>query len=133
MRLRWLAFLPLPVLAAWSIAAHPWGWLYALGVHPYPGPQTPWTYQLESGFLPALTVLTLLGALVSLYRLHVCHYETCWHLGRHRLNGSPWCNAHRHYGEHDVSDHHLLEQILGALNHQSSVMREMLREMQEAK
>ena len=123
MKLRWLA-IPALALIIWSIAAHPWGWLYGLGVHPYPASSsTPWTYQLLSGFVPALTVLTLLGAIGSMWHVHNCHYETCWRLGKHRINGTPWCSAHKQYGEHEVSDHHLLEQILNALNYQSELLR----------
>lgn len=80
--------------AVWSGFAHPWGWAFAIGVHPYPGPQTPWTYQLFSGFLPALTVVSLLGAVSSLWHLKNCHEDGCWRIGKHVVNGSPWCNRH---------------------------------------
>lgn len=94
MRIRRL--IPLAVLgaAAWSIAAHPWGWAFGIGIHPYPGPQTPWTYQLYSGFLPALTVATLLGSAASLYHLHNCHQDHCWRIGKHKVDGTPWCGKH---------------------------------------
>lgn len=96
MRPRHLLPLVLAVLGAagWSIAAHPWGWAAGIGVHPYPGPQTPWEYQLWSGFIPALSVLTLLGSAVSLYRVHTCHQDRCWRLGKHRVDGTPWCTRH---------------------------------------
>lgn len=83
-------------IAAWSIAFHPWAWLYGLGVHPYPASSgTPWTYQLWSGFMPALTVLTLFGSVLSLWRLHNCHHEGCWRLGKHKIDGTPWCSRHQ--------------------------------------
>ena len=97
-------------VAAWSAAAHPWGWAFAFGVHPYPD-GTPWTYQLESGFLPALTVLSLLGALSSLYHVKNCHWPGCWRLGRHAVNGSPWCN--RHY--HEVKPEKTLNELVAEL------------------
>lgn len=124
-RTRWVL---IPVAAALVLAAgaymaaHPYGDRFAIGIWPVP-PGTPWTYQLESGFIPALTVLTLLGALASMWHVHNCHYETCWKLGKHRINGTPWCSGHKQYGEHEVSDHHLLEQILNALNYQSDLLR----------
>jgi hypothetical protein len=78
----------------WLGLYHPYGLRFAMGMWPVP-PGTPWTYQLESGFVPALTVLTLLSAVTSLYHLHNCHVETCWRLGKHRINGSPYCNVHK--------------------------------------
>lgn len=104
--------------AAWSVIAHPWGWAYALGVHPYPGPQTPWTYQLESGFLPALTVLSLLGALISLYHVKNCHRDGCWRIGKHTVNGSLWCSRHHHEVRPERTVHELLEAILAKLEAQ---------------
>jgi hypothetical protein len=117
MRLRWLAIPALAVaLAGWSVIAHPWGWLYGLGVHPYPeSSDTPWTYQLLSGFVPALTVLTLLGALVSMYHVRNCHKDGCWRIGRHRVSGTPWCNRHVGEARPSVSTEELLTQILAEL------------------
>lgn len=116
----------LAALAAslWSLVTHPWGWAFAIGIHPYPGPQTPWTYQLYSGFLPALTVITLLGSVLSLYHLHNCHEESCWRLGKHRIDGTPWCSRHMHLGRHEVTDHQLLLRIAESLEAILSELRE---------
>jgi hypothetical protein len=90
----------LPVLlalaAAWSMWAHGWGWLYALGVHPYPASSsTPWTYQLWSGFLPALTVVALLGSVAGWYRSANCKWERCPRIGHFRdSRGVKWCWKH---------------------------------------
>jgi hypothetical protein len=114
-RLRWLA-VPALATVAWSIAAHPWGWLYGLGVHPYPASSsTPWTYQFLSGFIPALTVLTLLGAIVSMYHVRNCHKGGCWRIGRHRIGGAPWCNHHVADARPQVSTEELLTRILDEL------------------
>ena len=105
----------------WSIAAHPWGWLYGLGVHPYPeSSSTPWTYQMWSGILPALTVISLFGSVFGLWHLHNCHAPGCWRLGKHRVDGTPWCSKHaasvpsRALGR---TDHDLLEEICDHLAH----------------
>lgn len=107
MRLRWLAFLPIPALIAWSIAFHPWGWLYALGVHPYPASSsTPWTYQLWSGLIPSLTVVTLLGAVAGAYRMRNCKMERCPWLGHYTdSRGTRWCGRHHpdHQGQKPTS------------------------------
>lgn len=97
MRWVWRAgWLALAGVIVWSIAAHPWGWLYGFGVHPYPeSSSTPWTYQLWSGFLPALTVLGLLGSVAAAYHVHNCHQDGCWRIGKHKINGTPWCSRHQ--------------------------------------
>jgi hypothetical protein len=97
-----------------TVALHPWGAATAIGVHPYPA-GTPWEYQLLSGFVPALTVLTLLGALVSMYHVRNCHKDGCWRIGRHRVSGTPWCNRHVGEARPSVSTEELLTQILAEL------------------
>jgi len=83
-------------LVAWSVAVHPWGWLYAVGVHPYPlSSSTPWTYQMWSGIIPAL--------------------DGCWRIGKHRVAGTPWCNHHVGNAKPSVSTEDLLLQILAEL------------------
>lgn len=50
---------------------------------------TPWTYQFLSGFLPALTVLSLLTLLTGAYHVHNCHSARCKRLGKHKIGGTP--------------------------------------------
>lgn len=102
------------VLAAGFAAVHRLGVAFAMGIHPVPD-GTPWTYQFESGFVPALTVLTLLGSVISLYHIHNCHSEKCWRLGKHRVNGLPWCRRHAALVTPETTDHELLAQISGLL------------------
>jgi hypothetical protein len=79
----------------WSVFTHPWGWLYGIGVHPYPASSsTPWTYQLLSGFVPALTVVSLATLLGGAWHHVNCHAEGCWRIGKHKVDGSPWCSRH---------------------------------------
>jgi hypothetical protein len=98
----------------WLGLDHPYGLRFSMGLWPVP-PGTPWTYQLESGFVPALTVLTLLSAVASLYHVHNCANETCWRLGKHRVNGSPYCNRHKDSVTPVASVEELLGQILAEL------------------
>jgi hypothetical protein len=95
---------------------HPWGWAYAIGVHPYPGPQTPWTYQLLSGFLPALTVISLLGLVSGTWRHINCHHERCLRFGRHRVNGTPWCDVHEGEARPERSENEILRSIEATLS-----------------
>jgi hypothetical protein len=116
-RLALLALIALLGLAAWSAVAHPWAWLYAIGLHPYPASSgTPWTYQLWSGFMPALTVLTLLGSVATLYHLHKCHYDACWRLGKHRISGTPWCRRHMDSAGPRVTVEQLLETLVDRMD-----------------
>src|SRR5215469_10583179 len=120
MRIRRLVLPALVVLLGltiWSAIAHPWAWLYAIGLHPYPASSgTPWTYQLWSGFMPALTVLTLLGSVATLYHLHKCHHDGCWRLGKHRISGTPWCTRHMDSAAPRVTVEQLLETVVGRLD-----------------
>lgn len=107
---RWAA-VALVAAAAWSIGMHPWGWAFAIGVHPYPGPQTPWTYQLLSGFVPALTVLTLLSLVSGAWQHVNCHHHWCLRPGKHRVNGTPWCDKHQHEARPERSENEILQSI----------------------
>jgi hypothetical protein len=112
-----LSLAAVAVLACWAAIWHTWGFLYGLGVHPYPASSsTPWTYQMWSGIVPALTVISLLGSLGAAYHLHNCHYESCWRLGKHRVGGTPWCNRHLRYAQPERSAEELLSQIVDLLS-----------------
>lgn len=69
------------------------GLLGFLGLWPVPAGTSTW-YQLWSGFIPALTVLTLLGAVGGMYHAHNCHQAGCPRIGKHKVDGTPWCNRH---------------------------------------
>jgi hypothetical protein len=90
---------------------HPYGLRFSMGIWPVP-PGTPWTYQLLSGFVPALTVLTLLSGLAAIYHLHNCHHDGCWRLGKHRIKGAPWCRLHEDEGRSQENTDDLLRDIL---------------------
>lgn len=125
-RVRPVVILAALILLTWTVAAHPWGWLYGLGVHPYPASSgTPWTYQLWSGLIPALTVVTLLGSVASLYKLHVCHEDGCWHLGRHKINGASWCDRHHEKARPETSENQLLASLLEELVSIRGLLEEM--------
>jgi hypothetical protein len=106
-------------LLVYAAAFRTWGLLYALGVHPYPAAgSTPWTYQMWSGIVPALTVISLFTALGGAWHLHNCHLAGCWRIGKHKIDGTPWCSRHMHLAPSRVlgrSDHDTLEEICGHL------------------
>lgn len=51
-------------------------------------------YGLWSGFGGAVPDFLILGGFVTFLRRHNCHQHRCWRLGRHTVDGSPWCNHH---------------------------------------
>jgi hypothetical protein len=73
----------------------PWSGAFAIGVHPYPG-GTPWTYQLWSGFIPALAIVTIFGGLASHLRSMNCHVDGCWRIGRYPLAGGQFKVCRKH-------------------------------------
>lgn len=74
------------------------GWLepllHWLAVHTgtlnEPGPY----YGFWSGFGSDLGEVALLGAIFGAYHKHNCHQPRCWRVGRHTVDGTPWCNHH---------------------------------------
>lgn len=115
MKRLWLLALAFPALWIWSLVTHPWAWAFGIGIHPYPGPQTPWTYQLYSGFLPALTVVSLLTLLGAAWRHINCQHDGCWRFGRHKVNGTPWCDTHHEEARTQRTVEDLLTEIIGLL------------------
>jgi hypothetical protein len=51
-------------------------------------------YAFWSGFGSDLGEVALLGAVYGLVRKHNCHQVRCWRIGRHTVDGTPWCNRH---------------------------------------
>lgn len=51
-------------------------------------------YGFWSGFGSDVSEFTLLGLVFGAYRKHNCHTRGCWRIGRHQVNGTPWCNRH---------------------------------------
>jgi hypothetical protein len=112
MKLRWL-LIPALAMLGWYMSQHPYGDRFAIGTWPVP-PGTPWTYQLESGFVPALTVLSLLGTVAGLWHSVNCHKRRCWRIGRHKVDGTPWCD--HHHGEAREKAAATLEDVVARLD-----------------
>lgn len=53
----------------------------------------PW-YGFFSGFGSDLSEVAILGAVLGAYRKHNCHEKGCPRIGRHVVDGTPWCNRH---------------------------------------
>lgn len=99
----------------WLAVDHPYGLRFAMGIWPVP-PGTPWTYQLESGFIPALTVLTLLSLVSGAWHHVNCHHRWCPRTGKHKVNGTPWCSLHQGEARPERSDNEVLSSIEAKLD-----------------
>lgn len=64
--------------------------LHVLGVDDVSGR---W-YGFWSGAGSDIGELALIGAVLGMFRKHNCHQRRCWRVGRHIVNGTPWCNRH---------------------------------------
>lgn len=63
---------------------------------------------MESGFIPALTVLTLLSLVSGAWRHVNCHHRWCPRSGKHKINGTPWCSKHEHEARPERSENEIL-------------------------
>lgn len=51
-------------------------------------------YGFWSGFGSDIGEVALIGAVLGGYKKHNCHQRHCWRIGRHVVDGTPWCNKH---------------------------------------
>lgn len=51
-------------------------------------------YAFWSGFGSDISELAIVGAVVGGYKKHNCHQRRCWRIGRHVVDGSPYCDRH---------------------------------------
>lgn len=54
--------------------------------------QQSWAYDFWSGIATQSTLL--LGAL-GWFCKHNCHNRRCVRIGKHQVDGTPWCSRHR--------------------------------------
>lgn len=47
-----------------------------------------------SGSGADLGELAIIGGMIGAYHKHNCHAKGCWRVGRHTVDGTPWCNRH---------------------------------------
>lgn len=74
--------------------------LHVLGVDNVSGPAYAWW----SGAGADMGELALLGAVLGMFRKHNCHSKGCWRVGRHVVNGTPWCNRHHQAARRQEGD-----------------------------
>jgi len=68
-------------------------------------------YQAYSGIIPALAILTLLGAAAQALRHHNCHVKGCLRMG-HPVEGTPYVACHKHHPAHEGNRRGVSEQTI---------------------
>ena len=64
--------------------------MHFFGLDNLSGPQ----YGFWSGVGSDISELAIVGAVLGAYRKHNCHAKGCWRVGRHSVDGTPWCDRH---------------------------------------
>jgi len=73
-------------------------------------------YGFTSGVGPMLLTALGMGSIVgSMWHTMNCHEEGCWNLGKHKVNGTPWCNLHHEAARHAKTSEQILTEILTTL------------------
>jgi hypothetical protein len=62
-------------------------------------------YNFWSGIGSDLSEITLAGLIYGAWRKHSCHTKGCWRIGRHQVDGTPWCNKHHGAARAKGRDH----------------------------
>ena len=71
------------------------GWvLHWLAVHTGVENEASHYYAFWSGFGSDLSEIAIPAAAWGLFRKHNCHQRRCWRIGRHVVDGTPWCDRH---------------------------------------
>lgn len=89
---KWAPVIGLVLLAVfWRLGVQHWLTVHT-GSENTPG--SPPNYNFFSGSGSDISELAIVGAVVGGYRKHNCHQSRCWRIGRHVVDGTPWCDRH---------------------------------------
>jgi hypothetical protein len=56
---------------------------------------SPKNYNFWSGIGSDMGEVALFGAVLGAYHKHNCHQRHCWRIGKHTVDGTPWCTKHQ--------------------------------------
>jgi hypothetical protein len=114
-RVIWIGVLLIVIGMGWWWASYPVDWQNWLGFSKSAYFTTGQNYAFLSGFGPCLiTALGLSTIVAGLWHAHNCHYDGCMRIGRHKVNGTPWCN--HHHGEARQAQSATLEDVVDRLD-----------------
>jgi len=73
-------------------------------------------YDFGSGTGPmVLTALTSSTIIAGLWHGMNCHEPGCYRIGRHKVDGTPWCNSHQGKARASKSTDDLLRELVALL------------------
>lgn len=97
------------------IAMHEHGFAHFLGIDT----QASQNYDFVSGVGPMIiTALGMGGIVTAVLGKFNCHHVGCWRIGKHHVNGSPWCSHHHEEARPERTERELLERILELMEDQ---------------
>lgn len=93
---------------AWALAVYEHGFAHGLGIDT----QQSQNYDFVSGVGPMIiTAIGYGGLITAVVGKFNCHWSGCWRIGKHHVNGSPWCSLHHTAVRPERSEHELLTSI----------------------
>lgn len=96
----------------WWLSAY-YGLRHALGFDS----QATMAYAFVSGIGPMLLTAIGMSTLIGGLWHHVnCHEPGCWWVGRHKVNGTPWCNRHHQSARAEQTTDDLLRALIERLD-----------------
>lgn len=85
-------------------------------------------YAFTSGPGPMILTAAGMSTIIGGLWHHVnCHEDGCWNIGKHKVNGTPWCNLHHEAARHEKT----VEQLLAEQNDLLSRQNELLEKQNE--
>lgn len=82
-------------------------------------------YQLWSGIIPALAVVSLVGGVWSHYRRINCHVHRCWRIGRY--DAGPYKVCHVHHPRDDVRARVTPQDVHTAYGHSEQGLKDAVK------
>jgi hypothetical protein len=81
-------------VTAWHLIVHAWHFIvHVMGVDV--GVDVPYGCWVWGNFWQGFGAdLGMIGGIFALYLKHTCHTSGCYRIGRHQVDGTPWCNKH---------------------------------------
>jgi hypothetical protein len=105
----------------------PYGFIHFFGIDT----QQSDNYDFFSGPGPVFVTLIGFSSLFAGLVSHVnCHEPGCWRVGRHKVNGTPWCNTHHVNVRPERTEHEILSSIEASLGDLVTLLRAQAGEPQ---
>jgi hypothetical protein len=92
---------------------YPADWSNWLGFSQYDYFRAGTNYAFASGPGPMLLTAAGMSTIITgLWHAHNCHQDGCWRIGRHKVNGTPWCNFHHEQARLERSVEVMMDELI---------------------